>query len=186
LRSHGPFSGWSLYLAAAVCARLPADAYVLGTTALLLALAERAAGWSPEAALDAGQERIAAVVVDEIALLPREPVSLPAPSDLRLRRVAEAMAADPTSLHGLGAWAQLASMSPRSLTRHFSAETGMSLSAWRQRARLLAAQERLARGEQVTRVAGDVGYDSPSAFSAAFRREHGCSPTDYVARLRRD
>jgi AraC-like DNA-binding protein len=183
LRSHGPFSGWSLYLAAAACPRLPAEACVLGTTALLQALAERAAEWPPEAALDAGQARLAAVVIDEIAGLPRELVSLPAPSDPRLRRVAGAMAADPTNSHDLQGWARIAGMSLRSLTRRFAAETGMSLSAWRQRARLLAAQERLARGEPVTRVAGDVGYDSPSAFSAAFRREYGCSPSDYVTRL---
>jgi AraC-like DNA-binding protein len=87
-------------------------------------------------------------------------------------------------LHNLHDWAQLAPMSTRSLTRRFAIETGMSLSAWQQRGRLLAAEERLARGERVTQVAGDVRYDSPGAFSAAFRRAHGCSPTDYVARLR--
>lgn len=184
LRSHGPFFGWSLYLAPSACAGSPTEACVLGTTALLQSLAERAAEWPPHAGLDAAQVRLAAVVIDEVARLRREAVSLPAPADPRLRRVAGAIADDPARVRDLHDWAQLAAMSPRSLTRRFMVETGMSFSAWQQRARLLAAEERLARGEQVTQVAGDVGYDSPSAFSAAFRRAHGCSPTDYVARLR--
>jgi AraC-like DNA-binding protein len=185
LQSHGPFSGWSLYLTPVACARLPSSACVLGATALLRTLVERVAEWAPGAMLDAAQERLAAVVIDEISGLQPEAVSLPAPSDPRLRRVAGAMAKDPADLRGLRDWARIAPMSPRSLTRRFAAETGMSLSSWRQRARLLAAEERLARGEAVTRVAGDVGYSSPSAFSLAFRRANGCSPTDYVARLHR-
>ena len=34
----------------------------------------------------------------------------------------------------------------------------------------------LAAGEPVSRVAGRVGYDTPSAFVAAFRRETGQTP----------
>jgi AraC-like DNA-binding protein len=184
LCSHGPFFGWSLYLAPAACTGLPAQACVLGITALLQSLAERVAEWPPDAMLDAAQKRLAAVIIDEIAQLPREAVALPAPADPRLQRVARAIADNPANLRDLQSWAQLAAMSTRSLTRRFTVETGMSLSMWQQRARLLAAEERLARGEPIIQVAGDVGYDSPSAFSAAFRRTHGCSPTDYVTRLR--
>ncbi len=120
---------------------------MLGATALLPALVERVAEWPVDAVLDAAQERFAAVVVDEISRIQPEAVSLPAPSDPRLRRVAGAMAKDPADVRGLHDWARIAAMSPRSLTRRFAAETGMSLSSWQQRARLLAAEERLARGE---------------------------------------
>jgi AraC-like DNA-binding protein len=34
----------------------------------------------------------------------------------------------------------------------------------------------LAAGEPVSRVAGRIGYDTPSAFVAAFRRETGQTP----------
>jgi quercetin dioxygenase-like cupin family protein len=78
-QSHGPFSGWSLYLAPVACARLPARACVLGTTALLRTLVERVAEWALDAVLDAAQERLAAVVIDEISGLQPEAVSLPAP-----------------------------------------------------------------------------------------------------------
>ncbi len=37
----------------------------------------------------------------------------------------------------------------------------------------------LARGEPVSRVAGRVGYDTASAFVAAFRRETGQTPGSF-------
>lgn len=37
----------------------------------------------------------------------------------------------------------------------------------------------MAAGRSVTVVALDVGYDSPSAFTAMFRRALGVSPTRY-------
>jgi AraC-like DNA-binding protein len=37
-----------------------------------------------------------------------------------------------------------------------------------------------APGESVTSVALDVGYDSPSAFTAMFRRELGAAPRRYL------
>ena len=66
------------------------------------------------------------------------------------------------------------------LTRMFRRETGQSFSAWRQRVRLLEALARLGAGESVTNVALDVGYDSPSAFTAMFRRELGAAPRRYL------
>jgi AraC-like DNA-binding protein len=55
----------------------------------------------------------------------------------------------------------------------------MSFGAWRQQMRLLRALEKLAAGEAVTTVALDLGYDSPSAFTAMFRRNLGAAPTRY-------
>jgi len=57
----------------------------------------------------------------------------------------------------------------------------MSFGAWRQQVRLLRALELLAAGEAVTGVAFDLGYESPSAFIAMFRRNLGASPTRYFA-----
>jgi AraC-like DNA-binding protein len=55
----------------------------------------------------------------------------------------------------------------------------MSFAAWRQQLRLVQALSRLAAGESVTLVAQDLGYDSPSAFAAMFRRSLGCAPSRY-------
>jgi AraC-like DNA-binding protein len=45
--------------------------------------------------------------------------------------------------------------------------------------RLRAALPRLAAGDPVSVVAGEVGYETPSAFVAAFRRETGVTPATY-------
>jgi AraC-like DNA-binding protein len=56
----------------------------------------------------------------------------------------------------------------------------MTFGAWRQRLRLVRAVERLAEGAAVTDLALDLGYDSPSAFIAMFRRELGTTPGRYL------
>ena len=48
--------------------------------------------------------------------------------------------------------------------------------------RLLASLDALAAGQSVLEVALDLGYDSPSAFSAMFRRTLGVSPSVYFGR----
>jgi AraC-like DNA-binding protein len=46
--------------------------------------------------------------------------------------------------------------------------------------RLLEALARLACGQAVTGIAFDVGYESPSAFTAAFQRAFGVPPSRYL------
>ncbi|CFO04993.1 transcriptional regulator [Bordetella pertussis] len=43
----------------------------------------------------------------------------------------------------------------------------------------MEALARLSRGEQITAVALDLGYGSPGAFTAMFRRALGVSPREY-------
>jgi AraC-like DNA-binding protein len=57
----------------------------------------------------------------------------------------------------------------------------MSFGPWRRQALLLASLSRLAAGEPVTNIALDLGYDSPSAFTAMFRRTLGVTPSRYFA-----
>ena len=58
----------------------------------------------------------------------------------------------------------------------------LSLGRWRQQARLLHALGLLAHGQLVTAIALDVGYDSPSAFIAAFSTAFGTTPGRYYRR----
>jgi len=53
------------------------------------------------------------------------------------------------------------------------------LGRWRSLLRLEAALPALAAGEPVGNVARRVGYESASAFVAAFRRETGVTPAAY-------
>jgi AraC-like DNA-binding protein len=183
VRSHGPFSGWAVYVAPAACAPLPAEPCTLAMPALLRAAIERAASWRGDR-LDAAQSLIAQVIVEEIRTAPRDALGIPLPRDPRLLRIARAIAAHPADDRTLDAWADWGGLAPRTLSRRFSAETGFSFTAWRQRARLLRALEMLAAGQPVTRIALDLGYDSVSAFIALFRRTFGATPARYRDDLR--
>lgn len=189
LRSHGDgFSGWSLYVAQADCAALPAQPCALRVSGLLRELVARIASWPALAALDPAQSRLGRTALDELRHCHAhsrggERIGLPMPRDPRLLRVAQGLIDDPADPRGLGEWAGHAHLSERSLSRRFSAETGYSLLQWRQRARLMRALERLAAGEAVTAVALDQGYDSVSAFIAMFRRHLGATPTQYLKSL---
>lgn len=76
-------------------------------------------------------------------------------------------------------------LTPRSLARRFSDETGMTWRATLRRMRLLRAIEELAAGDTpVTTIAFMVGYTSLSAFNAAFQELTGRTPTEYRASFR--
>ncbi|KGT93328.1 AraC family transcriptional regulator [Erwinia typographi] len=178
LRSHGPYSGWSVYVIASACNELPDKPCILAVTGLLREAVTRAASWNREE-LTAPQERLAGVILDEIRALPQANLGLPMPQDVRLLRIARALSDRPDDDRRLEAWAAWAGMAPRTLTRRFSAETGFSFSEWRQRVRLLRALELLAAGQPVTTIALDLGYDNVSAFIALFRRVFGTTPGRY-------
>lgn len=164
---------------AEAAAGLPADCRVLPVSPLLRELALRAATWPEARPLDDRQRRVVAVMLDEMAAAPPTQLLLPMPRDRRARRLALALLAAPGSRRPLAEWARLAAASPRTLERRFGAETGLSVAAWQRRARLLAALDLLGRGRSVTAVALELGYDSPSAFTAMFRRTLGITPGQY-------
>jgi AraC-like DNA-binding protein len=66
------------------------------------------------------------------------------------------------------------------LERLFQKETGLTFAQWRRQLRLHAAIVRLNRGESVTSVALDAGYQNTSAFIEMFRRLVGCTPGRYL------
>ncbi|MEO9959804.1 helix-turn-helix transcriptional regulator [Nisaea sp.] len=127
------------------------------------------------------QNRVAAVIADELKELVSADLHLAIPSDRRAARVALAMIEDPSDGRDLAAWGHEVGASGRTLTRHFVAETGVSFSEWRRRCRLFAALEMLSAGRSITAIAFDAGYRSPSAFSAAFNKFFGISPRIYRA-----
>ncbi len=105
----------------------------------------------------------------------------PIPRDGGLARACRAVFADPGQEGCLDNVARLAGMSRRTLTRRSRDEVGMTFSEWHQQVRLLAALAGLSTGAAVTRVAMDVGYRSPSSFTAVFRRTFGATPSAYFA-----
>jgi AraC-like DNA-binding protein len=127
-----------------------------------------------------GHARLAAVLVDLIAAAPRIDLALPLPRDERALRLAERLRDDPAERRDLELLAGEAGASLRTLQRCFADETGLTIDAWRQKARLVHAAALLAAGASVTSAALDCGYDSPSAFIAAFRRQFGVTPGKFA------
>lgn len=126
--------------------------------------------------MDEARQRIAHLIVHEIAMLPAEALGLPLPRDPRLRRVAQALLEQPADGHSIDGWAALAGTTARPLSRRFPQEAGLSFVDWRQRARLMRALEMLAERTPVTTIAIDLGYSSVSGFIALFRRTFGVTP----------
>jgi AraC-like DNA-binding protein/quercetin dioxygenase-like cupin family protein len=101
------------------------------------------------------------------------------PTEERARQVGEALAADPADSRTLSEWGREVGASARTLARAFTADTGLPFGRWRGLLRLQASIAALAAGEPVGNVARHVGYESASAFVAAFRRETGMTPAAY-------
>lgn len=169
----------TLYIKPDAAPDLPAEPRVVQVSALLRELIVAATGARQRFPPGGPEERLMAVILDQIRTLPAAPLALPSPSDPRLLRVTRALSVDPSDPRGLAGWARVVGSSERTLARRFSAETGMGFAAWRQQLRLLRALELLAGGAPVTRVALDLGYASTSAFTAMFRRSLGTSPRQY-------
>ncbi|KUZ11192.1 AraC family transcriptional regulator [Burkholderia diffusa] len=179
LRSFGPISGWSAFVAEARCAVLPATPRAIRASPLLREAVLRAASWG-ETALTAAQTRIGDVILDEIAASEPEALGLVRPQDLRLVKITDALAADLADNRRLEEWAEWAGIGARTMSRRFVAETGLTFAQWRQQARLLRALERIADGVPVTTIALDLGYDNVSAFIDMFRRALGTTPGRYM------
>lgn len=161
---------------------LPRDCQVMAVSPLLRELVVAAMEIKDGYDLDGPDARLVSVLIDNLRARPVEELHLPMPGDRRLRVVTQSLVADPGDSRTLADFAGDAGASARTLARRFVAETGLSFGAWRQQLRLHEALARLAVGESVTSVAFEVGYDSPSAFIAMFRKILGDTPGRYMGR----
>lgn len=125
--------------------------------------------------------RAEAVLVDLLEPVETTTVDAPLPTDERALEVARSLLADPGDQRSLVEWGRAVGASGRTLARVFAADTGVPFGRWRTAARIQAALPMLAAGDAVGRVSRAVGYDTPSAFVAAFRRETGVTPGAYFA-----
>ena len=169
----------SLYIRPEAIAAMPAQPSVVEVGPLLAELIRQAAAIDWDHAPDSRDGRLMRLILDELRTLPELPLHLPGPSDPRLRRACDALLADPADASTLGDWATHLGLHAKTLQRLFARELGMTFGQWRQQVRLLRGLERLAGGEKVIDVALALGYDSPSAFTAMFRRQFGCTPSRF-------
>ncbi|MFT9360262.1 AraC family transcriptional regulator [Acetobacter okinawensis] len=128
-------------------------------------------------AMDDRMSAIARLLMEEINRAPRIADRLLFPTDLRLRRVCEAIIAQPGDCHDIDYWAREAGMARRTFTRLFQQEMGMGFATWRRRVRVVEAAARLATGQSIAEVAFDLGYDNAGSFSTMFHRTFGAVPS---------
>lgn len=125
---------------------------------------------------DLGHARMEGLLLDLLAEAATVPFQLPLPTDPRARALADRILAEPGAEASLADLAAHAGASLRTIQRLFLAETTLSLEAWRGRARMQQAVVSLSNGAPVTEAALDAGYQSPSAFIAAFKKAFGVTP----------
>ncbi|MCY1219289.1 HTH-type transcriptional regulator NimR [compost metagenome] len=129
---------------------------------------------------EAGRDDLVArLLLQEMRPLSVVPLHLPMPQDARLARICTRIVADPSDETSVEAWSQSVGASERTIIRLFPEQTGMTFSRWKQQARLMVAVRLLAEGRPVIDIALQLGYESPSAFTAMFRRALGMTPTEY-------
>lgn len=179
--ARGHVSVRTLYLREDACAGMPTDCRVFDVSDLLRELLIEAARIPVEYDIAGRDGRVMDLMLAELTRMRSAPLQVPMPRNERLVRVCTAILRDPAQNDALDDWAELAGMGRRTFTRTFRRETSMSFASWRQNVRLMEALSRLASGQSVTLVAFDVGYSSPSAFTAMFRRTFGVAPTRFLS-----
>jgi AraC-like DNA-binding protein len=166
----------TLYLDADVCPIRWESPRPVIATALLAALIEHLSDSGLEPRHRARAERL---IYDLLEPVEVTTIQVTMPRDERALEVAHGLASNPADTRSVAEWGREVGASSRTLTRAFLADTGIAFASWRTSLRLQTAIPLLAAGEPVGTVAGYVGYETPSAFIAAFRRHTGVTPGAY-------
>jgi len=180
---HGDVAMRTLYIDPQAAPAALKGGTVIEVTSLLRALILRAVEEPIEYDERGAMGHVAALILAELARGTPVPFHIPLPRDPRLLTLCRALLDEPGADATLDIWADRVGASTRTLARLFRRETGLAFAAWRQQVRLAEAVGRLARREPVTRIAEDLGYASPSAFSAMFHRALGSTPRQYLDRI---
>jgi AraC-like DNA-binding protein len=166
----GPDSGWQH-------ARVVEVSPLLRELVLQLAVGTEAE--LDDAASLAREQCISRLILDELRRARVLRLGLPLPQERRLRRLCEAMLAEPMRHADLEGWCTEVGASARTVARLFREELGSSFSQWRQQLLLGQALSLAARKMPMRLIAAELGYASPSAFSAMVKRAMGLPPSQF-------
>lgn len=159
-------------------AKLPDECCTLSVSPMLREMIHRVAGLSERDVPDAHVDRFTRVMLDELALMPRERPELPVSDHPKIAIISAELLANPSDRRTVGQWAERVAVSERSLKRIMVQETGLSFGRWRHQLHLVIALRELAGGATVQQVAGNLGYESTTAFIVMFRKALGTTPCD--------
>lgn len=122
---------------------------------------------------------IGKLILDEICRAPSLQLGVALPTDKRLRRLCEAVLAEPMRHASLDDWAAEVGASARTVSRLFRQELGSSYAQWRQQALLAEALRLAAHRKPMQVIAAELGYASASAFTAMVTRTVGMPPSRF-------
>jgi AraC-like DNA-binding protein len=173
----------TLYLRTGLSEVLPKECCVINVSPLLRELILRAIEIGMLNRSVPAHKHLIDIILDQFYALPTMALKLPMPVDVRAVRVAEMVRANPGDAKSLDQLSKNTGASKRTIERLFQVETEMTFGKWRQQLRMLHALRLLAAGEPVTTAALEVGYESTSAFIAAFKSTVGTTPGRYYAEI---
>lgn len=169
----------TLFIQPSLRESLPQECCVVEVSPLLRELILRVFSQSESADPKPMSEHMIELILDEIHELEAQPLRIPLPTDPRALRICRSILQNPADVRTCAQWGVIVGASSRTLERLFQRETGVTFGVWRQQARLLTAFSRLAAQAPISSVALDLGYRSPSAFAAMFKRTLGCPPSEF-------
>ncbi|UHC17868.1 helix-turn-helix transcriptional regulator [Methylobacterium currus] len=180
MRAKSDVSLRTLYIAGDACpGSFPEQPRAVRVSTLLRELILRVARMPLERERTEHEQRVLDLLLYEITWEADGVLHLPMPKDKRLAGICRALIDNPGDGRNLEEWAALAGASSRTLARLFKREFGSNFLLWRKQVRALSAIPRLAASEPVGIVAADLGYETPGAFTAMFRRMMGENPSRY-------
>jgi AraC-like DNA-binding protein len=171
----------TVYVRGDAAAGAPGEVAVFTTPGLAREMAIEAAGWGRERAGEPLARRFFALMLELFVQRwqhERWAFRLEWPASAELGR-ATAWAWANLASADIGGAARAAYVSERTLSRRFASELGVTWRAWVRQARLTRAMELLGEGGAVGEVADAVGFESPSAFTRAFKELTGELPSGF-------
>ena len=175
----GKLSMRTLYIKPGAKSNLPNECCVVTVPPLLRELILHAVTLPRLYKPNSLEERIMNIILDLVQILKAASLELRMPTDVRLKKISEKLTVNPGDNRTLEQWGKSVGATERTLARRFRFETGMSFRQWRQQMRILESLKRLGQEEQVSTVALELGYNSPSAFIAMFKKALGKTPGQY-------
>lgn len=181
----GPVSVRSVLFAPDFTPPLPSTLTVFDMSPLARSLIAECAQWTqPDATLSPYATAMFHALALAVWRLADTPVAtqMPVPRSPVVARALDLTEARLDNPPGFDALAAELARTPRTLARNFNDDLGMSWREALRRLRMIRAVEALADSDApVTQIAFDVGYNSLSAFNAAFRAFTGQTPSEYRA-----
>ena len=108
---------------------------------------------------------------------------LPAVKDQRLIAMTSRQQKFPALKTDLVGWGKFVNASPRTLSRVFKKETGLTYSEWKQMLAIHIAIIELYLGESIAVIAKNLGYESSSAFIFMFKKQMKVTPSHFFDSL---